>query len=155
MAISNSSFPTLWKSSPNLAFTTISVQVTNDSHVATIKCQFSVLILLAKFDITDHPSVNTYFTWLLRYHILGFSLTSLARYSQSPLLVPHLPKTQTLKGCRDQTLDLFSKLHTFPGWPHPNSWFLILSRCLCHIYNLQPKFTPELQVHISNWSHNS
>lgn len=77
------------ESSPNMAFTTILVKVTDDIHVARIKCQFTVLVLLGKFVVTEHlPSVKTLFTGLLEYYIPDFSLTSLVLSAQFLLISP-------------------------------------------------------------------
>lgn len=85
------------ESSPNMPFTTILVKVTDDIHVARIRCQFTVLVLLAKFVVTDHlRSVKTLFTRLLGYHIPDFSLTSLVLSAQ--FLISPISKYGGLQG---------------------------------------------------------
>lgn len=100
------------ESSPNPAFTT-TAKVTNDIHVATIKWQFTVLVLLGKFVIIDQASFceNSLHLTSRIPHPRFFSFCSV------PLLVSSFssPEPLNVEGCGDQISDLYFSCTHFLG----------------------------------------
>lgn len=76
--------------------------VTNDIHVAIIKCLFLVLIILGKSDITDHPSFSKNF---LDFWDQTPDFSYLTGSSQSPVLVSLSPQILNVEGLQESDGD--------------------------------------------------